>query len=60
MTLESILKKIRKEKAAMSDVLISGAAEDYSSYREIIGELTGLSKAESIVLDLIEKGEDAD
>ena len=49
---EKILRELRQRQDDLTDVLKTGCVQDWNSYQKILGELTGLSSAERIVIDL--------
>ena len=49
---EKILRELRQRQDDLTDVLKTGGVQDWNSYQKILGELTGLSCAERIVIDL--------
>lgn len=49
---EKILRELRQRQDDLTDVLKTGGVQDWNSYQKILGELTGLSSAERIVIDL--------
>ena len=49
---EKILRELRQRQDDLTDVLKTGGVQDWNRYQKILGELTGLSSAERIVIDL--------
>ena len=49
---EKILRELRQRQDDLTDVLKTGGVQDWNSYQKILGELTGLSSAERIIIDL--------
>jgi hypothetical protein len=47
-----VLKEIRQRQDDLTDVLKTGGVQDWEGYQRILGELSGLSSAERIILDL--------
>lgn len=44
----------------LADALVSGAAKTYEDYKQLVGEIRGLSFAQLSVSDLVRKLEDND
>ena len=56
-----VLKEIKERRDALVEVLVDGTARDYAEYKNLCGELRGLSLAQSSITDLVrqmEKSED--
>jgi hypothetical protein len=49
---EKVLKEIRQRQDDLTDVLKTGGVQDWEGYQRILGELSGLSSAERIIVDL--------
>ena len=49
---QKVLKEIRQRQDDLTDVLRTGGVQDWEGYQRILGELSGLSSAERIILDL--------
>jgi len=50
--IEKSLKQIRQRQADLTEVLATGGVADWEGYQRILGELSGLSLAERIIIDL--------
>ena len=50
--IEKSLKELRKREEELTEVLKSGGVQDWVGYQRILGELSGLSTAEKIIIDL--------
>jgi hypothetical protein len=55
--LEAALKDIRDLITLYSASLVKGAPQDLASYRELVGEIKGLMKAERAIADRLAKAE---
>jgi hypothetical protein len=49
---EKVLRELRKRQEELADVLKTGGVQDWEGYQRILGELSGLSSAERIIIDL--------
>ena len=49
---QKVLKEIRQRQDDLTGVLKTGGVQDWEGYQRILGELSGLSSAERIILDL--------
>jgi hypothetical protein len=49
---QKVLKEIRQIQDDLTDVLKTGGVQDWEGYQRILGELSGLSSAERIIVDL--------
>tara|TARA_A100001035_G_C27319929_1_gene293585 strand:- start:189 stop:398 length:210 start_codon:yes stop_codon:yes gene_type:complete len=49
---EKTLRDLRKRKEELTDLLATGGVQDWNSYNKVLGELSGLSSAERIIIDL--------
>tara|TARA_R100000963_G_scaffold890_1_gene910 strand:+ start:350 stop:550 length:201 start_codon:yes stop_codon:yes gene_type:complete len=49
---QKVLKEIRQRQDDLTDVLRTGGVQDWEGYQRILGELSGLSSAERIIVDL--------
>ena len=52
---QKVLKEIRQRQDDLTDVLRTGGVQDWEGYQRVLGELSGLSSAERILLDLQKK-----
>tara|TARA_R100000664_G_C2751576_1_gene138874 strand:+ start:1206 stop:1439 length:234 start_codon:yes stop_codon:yes gene_type:complete len=53
--MEKYLKELRLRKSDLEEVITTGGVQDWAAYQKVLGELTGLSSAERILLDLQKK-----
>ena len=53
--LDLIRKQIREDLNDLADVMATGGAVDYPSYRHMVGKVEGLAQAERHILDLEER-----
>ena len=58
--IEKSLKQIRQRVADLTEILATGGVTDWEGYQRILGELSGLSSAERIILDLLNNEENKD
>jgi hypothetical protein len=49
---QKVLKELRQIQDDLTDVLKTGGVQDWEGYQRILGELSGLSSAERIIVDL--------
>jgi len=49
---EKVLKELRERQNDLIEVLRTGGVQDWEGYQRILGELSGLSSAERIIIDL--------
>ena len=54
---QKILKNIRARQEELIEVVKTGSVQDWNLYNKVIGELSGLSFAENVILDLLSKVE---
>ena len=54
---QKILKNIRGRQEELIEVVKTGSVQDWNQYNKVIGELSGLSFAENVILDLLSKVE---
>jgi hypothetical protein len=54
------LKEIRDRRQELSDHLGNGTAKDYPEYRDLCGQIRGLTIAETYLTDLLKKQEYTD
>lgn len=54
---EYLLKELRAQIELRSEHLTHGGAKDWDAYCRVTGEVTGLSSAEHLLLDLLKKME---
>ena len=49
---QKVLKEIRQRQDDLTGVLKTGGVQNWEGYQRILGELSGLSSAERIIIDL--------
>tara|TARA_R110000824_G_scaffold140160_2_gene305793 strand:- start:8159 stop:8359 length:201 start_codon:yes stop_codon:yes gene_type:complete len=49
---EKVLRELRQRQDDLTEVLVTGGVKDWEGYQKILGELSGLSSAERIIIDL--------
>ena len=49
---QKVLKELRQRQEDLTEVLRTGGVQDWEGYQKILGELSGLSSAERIIIDL--------
>lgn len=49
---EKVLKELRERQNDLTEVLRTGGVQNWEGYQRILGELSGLSSAERIIIDL--------
>lgn len=54
---EELRKRIRQDMNDIADHVATGGCKDFADYKERVGEITGLAKAERYLLDLVEAAE---
>lgn len=52
-----VLKEIEERRDSIAQALIAGSAKDYAEYKNMCGEIRGLSVAHSIITDLVRQME---
>ena len=50
--IDKALRELRQRQEDLTEVLVTGGVKDWESYQKILGELSGLSSAERIIIDL--------
>ena len=58
--LNHLLKKIAEERVSREAACSTGVAKDFAEYKNLCGVIQGLSLAESIIKDLVQKLEHDD
>jgi hypothetical protein len=58
--LAHIVRELQEIRAAQEDHITGGRAADHAEYRHVCGVIRGLTLAENIVNDLVQKMEKAD
>jgi hypothetical protein len=52
---QKVLKNIRARQEELTEVVKTGSVQDWIAYNKVIGELSGLSFAENVIVDLLNK-----
>lgn len=55
--LDVVIKEIEERRESIAQALISGAAKDFAEYKDLCGEIRGLSRAHAFITDLVRKME---
>lgn len=55
-----VIKELEERRESIASALISGAAKDFADYKDLCGEIRGLSRAHAFVTDLVRKMENDD
>ena len=55
-----VIKELEERRESIASALISGAAKDFAEYKDLCGEIRGLSRAHAFVTDLVRKMENDD
>ena len=55
-----VIKELEERRETIAQALLSGAAKDFAEYRDLCGEIRGLSRAHAFVTDLVRKMENDD
>ena len=55
-----VIKEIEERRESIAQALISGAAKDFAEYRDLCGEIRGLSRAHAFITDLVKRMEQDD
>lgn len=58
--LQHVVRELKKEAEPTQACLLAGQAKDFAEYRHLCGVLRGLTAAESILKDLVQKLEKDD
>jgi hypothetical protein len=58
--LQHIVREITEIKRSYEQAVLEGKAEDFADYRHLAGVIRGLTQAEYIVKDLVQKLEQSD
>jgi|TARA_R110000868_G_scaffold111451_1_gene300984 hypothetical protein len=58
--LEYLKKQFTERQTSLADALAEGAAKSYEEYKQLVGEIRGLSFAQLCVNDLVRKLENDD
>jgi len=49
---EYLHKELKNQRAALADSLAHGAAKEYAQYRELVGEIKGITRAIQMIEEL--------
>jgi hypothetical protein len=49
---DKALRDLRQRQDDLTEILVTGGVKDWEGYQKILGELSGLSSAERIIIDL--------
>ncbi len=55
-----VFKELEERRESIASALISGAAKDFADYKDLCGEIRGLSRAHAFITDLVRKMENDD
>lgn len=55
-----VLKELEERRESIAQALLSGSAKDFAEYRDLCGEIRGLSRAHAFVTDLAKNMELSD
>ena len=55
-----VIKELEERRESIAQALISGAAKDFADYKDLCGEIRGLSRAHAFITDLVRKMENND
>ena len=55
-----VIKELEERRETIAQALLSGSAKDFAEYRDLCGEIRGLSRAHAFVTDLVRKMENDD
>ena len=55
-----VIQEIEERRDDIAQALISGAAKDFPEYRDMCGEIRGLSRAYAFITDLVNRMEHED
>ena len=58
--LDKFLREVRARQEDLTEILKPGGVQNWEQYQRVLGELSGLSSAESIIIDLQNKREQED
>lgn len=56
---EYLLKEIRERRKDLSEKLTYGGVQDWDQYKQLVGEVSGLTFVENEILDLLKRWEKA-
>ena len=55
-----VFKELEERRESIAQALISGAAKDFAEYKDLCGEIRGLSRAHAFITDLVKRMENDD
>lgn len=55
--LDVVIKELEERRESIAQALISGAAKDFAEYKDLCGEIRGLSRAHAFITDLVKRME---
>jgi hypothetical protein len=58
--IDSVIRELDERRNALTQALVSGAAKDFAEYRNLCGEIRGISFAHAHITDLVRKIEQDD
>jgi hypothetical protein len=58
--LDVVIKELEERRESIAQALISGAAKDFAEYKDLCGEIRGLSRAHAFITDLVKRMENDD
>ena len=58
--LDVVIKEIEERRESIAQALLAGSAKDFAEYKDLCGEIRGLSRAHAFITDLVRKMENDD
>jgi hypothetical protein len=58
--LDVVIKEIEERRESIAQALISGSAKDFAEYKDLCGEIRGLSRAHAFITDLVKRMQNDD
>jgi hypothetical protein len=55
-----VIKELEERRESIAQALLAGSAKDFSEYKDLCGEIRGLSRAHAFITDLVRKMENYD
>jgi|TARA_R110000868_G_scaffold1082_2_gene8301 hypothetical protein len=55
-----VIKELEERRESIAQALLAGSAKDFAEYKDLCGEIRGLSRAHAFVTDLVRKMENDD
>ena len=52
-----VTKEIEERRESIAQALLAGSAKDFAEYKDLCGEIRGLSRAHAFITDLVRKME---